>query len=763
MKKRFFISCLFCSLVWSLHAQHPVIGGYNVYYGDLHNHSNVSDGLGTPQQAYGYAKNTAHLDFFSLSDHSGFFTSSNWSDIKNQADLANEDGVFTTFYGFEWTADPVYGHVTILNTEDYCAIDPPTDTFEGLLIWLSARPDGFAILNHPGNDFNTNEFDHFTTTPSDQVVGIELWNKDNGFNIYYYNDGFYQGDNNKSYYDEANSKGWKLGALGSGDNHYGTWGTAYPNRMAVLANNLTRSDLLKAIRDRRFYATLDKNIALSFKIGGMEMGSTITPGNYSVRIEAADGDGEVFNQIILYNQDHNIEYQWTLNTSTVDVSANISVESGDYYYIKIRENDGDEAISSPIWSSGDAQNKFPVCSIISPANTAKFVTPADIAITVNAYDPDGSLSKVEFYQDTTRIGVDFTSPYEFYWNDVGTGTFSISAKATDNSGAVTTSASVLITVTGTPITVAADPKSKVYGNPDPILTYHIVSGSLSGSDTFTGNLERESGEDSGNHIIKQGTLSLGSDYTLIFIGANLVINPRYITITADSISKVYGDPEALTYRVTEGSLVWNDTISGSPRRMPGQDVGIYPILQGSLGLDANYILNFAGASMVITPRPLEITADSKTKVYGNQDPELTFSITSGSLVYGDSFSGSLRRSPGESLGTYPIEIGTLSISNNYNLKYIGADFRIVQLQGINVYPNPYTDHVFFEIQLIHSARLIIEIFNELGTKTETVFSGNAEPDLYRIKYTPGKITSKFLIYRITIDKEVIKGRIVHIR
>jgi hypothetical protein len=100
-------------MVLSASAQHPGIGGYNVYYGSLHNHSNVSDGSGTPATAYNYARNTAHLDFFGLSDHSTYLTTAQWTDVRNQADASNQDGIFTTFYGFEWSSKAGYGHITV--------------------------------------------------------------------------------------------------------------------------------------------------------------------------------------------------------------------------------------------------------------------------------------------------------------------------------------------------------------------------------------------------------------------------------------------------------------------------------------------------------------------------------------------------------------------------------------------------------------------------------------------------------------------------
>jgi hypothetical protein len=437
--------------VLSATAQPPTIGGYNVYFGDLHNHSNVSDGIGTPADAYNYAKNTAHLDFFGLTDHSdksGSISSAEWTDILNQANACNEDGIFSSFYGFEWSADPVFGHITVLNTDDYCTLAAPTDTFEALVVWLASRLNGVAFFNHPGREINSFEFSHFTTTPSDQFIGIELWNRGDGFNTYYYNDGFYTADNQKSYYDEANSRGWKTGALGSGDNHSGTWGTAYPYRMAILANNLTRTDLLEAMRARRFYSTLDKNLSLSFKINGMEMGSTIVANNYTLQIKAADADGEIFNQVVMFNQNHSVVNTWTLNTNSVDISTNLNTSDGDYYYVKVREADGNEAISSPIWISGSSSNEYPVCTISSPANGTSFTTPADIVITANAADPDGSVSKVEFYQGSVNLGEDLTIPYSFTWTGVTPGSYSLTVTATDNLGAVSTSSAVSVSVGG---------------------------------------------------------------------------------------------------------------------------------------------------------------------------------------------------------------------------------------------------------------------------------------------------------------------------
>jgi predicted metal-dependent phosphoesterase TrpH len=341
------ITISFLVLFPGLKAQ-PSIGGYYVYYGSLHNHSNASDGTGTPDSAYNYAKNVSQLDFFSLSDHSGSIDTNEWKAIKEAADFYNEDGVFTTFRGFEWSSSNTYGHVTVINTEDYCTTSAPANTFGALCAWLDSR-DGLAFLNHPGREDDTDaEFSHFKTTPSGKIAGMELWNKRGAFSQYYYNDGYYPDDREKSYFDEALVRKWRIGAMGGEDNHSGTWGNYCVYRMAVLANSNSRTEIFSAMQARRFFTTLDKNIALSFKINGKEMGSTIKPGNYTMEVQATDADREVFKSIRLVKNGVVIN-TWKISSSSLHKTLNLVCASGDYFYVVIKEADDDEAISSPIW------------------------------------------------------------------------------------------------------------------------------------------------------------------------------------------------------------------------------------------------------------------------------------------------------------------------------------------------------------------------------------------------------------------------------
>ena len=92
--------------------------------------------------------------------------------------------------------------------------------------------------------------------------------------------------------------------------------------------------------------------------------------------------------------------------------------------------------------------------------------------------------------------------------------------------------------------------------------------------------------------------------------------------------------------------------------------------------DANHAAASGAASVTITTRPVSVTADPKSKLYGTPDPALTYQVTAGSLVAGDSFAGALTRVAGEAVGSYAILRGSLGLSPNYALTYVGAALTI---------------------------------------------------------------------------------------
>jgi hypothetical protein len=93
-----------------------------------------------------------------------------------------------------------------------------------------------------------------------------------------------------------------------------------------------------------------------------------------------------------------------------------------------------------------AANQSPTVSITSPANSASFTVGGNVVIDATATDADGTVNKVEFYQGATKLGEDLTSPYSFTWTSPAAGSYSLTAVATDNSTATTTSSPINITV-----------------------------------------------------------------------------------------------------------------------------------------------------------------------------------------------------------------------------------------------------------------------------------------------------------------------------
>ena len=93
-------------------------------------------------------------------------------------------------------------------------------------------------------------------------------------------------------------------------------------------------------------------------------------------------------------------------------------------------------------------NSPPTAQITSPANGASFTAPASIALAATASDSDGSVTQVALYAGASLLGTDTTAPYAFNWNNVPAGSYALTVRATDNDGAITTSAAVNITVTG---------------------------------------------------------------------------------------------------------------------------------------------------------------------------------------------------------------------------------------------------------------------------------------------------------------------------
>ena len=244
----------------------------------------------------------------------------------------------------------------------------------------------------------------------------------------------------------------------------------------------------------------------------------------------------------------------------------------------------------------------------------------------------------------------------------------------------TQSMTMPITVDTAPLTVVADHQSKVYGSPDPLLSYS-ANGFQAGDTAATalsGALAAALGSDVGSHAITIGTLTTTANYTLAFTGNTLDITAAPLTITAGSDAKVYGATFSPT-AFTSNGLLNGDTVNAvtlaTAGSAAGAAVGAYDIVPSAAvgaGL-ANYAIVYANGSLSVTPATLSVTADAQTKVEGTADPALTFSA--GGFQAGDTaagvLSGSLARAAGEAPGSYAITRGSLASNANYAIAFTG--------------------------------------------------------------------------------------------
>ena len=171
--------------------------------------------------------------------------------------------------------------------------------------------------------------------------------------------------------------------------------------------------------------------------------SFTAPASVSIAATASDIDGtiskvEFYNGSTLLFSDATspYSYNWT----------NVAVGS---YSITAKAYDNLNAVKASTARSitvSAVANQLPTVTLTSPTNNATYTAPASVSIAATASDADGTISKVEFYNGSTLLFSDATSPYSYSWTNVAAGSYSITAKAYDNLNAVKTSTAVLITV-----------------------------------------------------------------------------------------------------------------------------------------------------------------------------------------------------------------------------------------------------------------------------------------------------------------------------
>ena len=193
--------------------------------------------------------------------------------------------------------------------------------------------------------------------------------------------------------------------------------------------------------------TAAANAAPTVSLTAPANGSTYSaPATIMVGADASDTDGMIarvdfYQGTTLLGSDTTSPYSFTWSGAPAGT-----------YSLTARATDDDGATATSAARTvtvNPPANQPPSAALTAPANGATFTAPATITINATAADTDGTIARVDFYSGTTLVGSDTTSPYSFTWNNVPTGTYSLTARATDDDGATTTSAASTVTVNST--------------------------------------------------------------------------------------------------------------------------------------------------------------------------------------------------------------------------------------------------------------------------------------------------------------------------
>ncbi len=217
-----------------------------------------------------------------------------------------------------------------------------------------------------------------------------------------------------------------------------------------------------------------------------------------------------------------------------------------------------------------------------------------------------------------------------------------------------------------PMTVKANSGIFTYDGTEKTVSGYDVTGLLDGhrlEGLNASRTEKNVGdyevEVTGEPKVWDGDVDVTGNYDIDLVSGTLTIEKRNASVTPNDKSKVYGDEDPDLDGVLEGFIA-TDGVTARYTRVTGEDVGEYDITAtlSPAGTRGNNITYNTG-KLSIGKVAITVTAITKSKTYGDADPELTYTVTSGELVGDDEFTGALDREDGENVGTYEITQGTL--------------------------------------------------------------------------------------------------------
>ena len=409
------------------------------YFGQLHSHTQYSDGAGSLESALAYVKalpDNANVDFVAFTDHSNYFDKSGaanpegalydmtkateysqqtWKSYKDAVAAFNTEntGSMVAIAGFEMTWSGGPGHINTFNTPGIVSRNNTTLNNKtkdaGLQAYykLLSQTEGansISQFNHPGTTFgNFIDFGYWDAVVDTRMYMVEVGNGEGQIGAGGYYPSYEQ-------YIMALDKGWHVAPTNNQDNHKGRWGNANDARDVILTDDFTEDGIYAALRARRMYATEDKNLDLDYTVNGNMMGSIIdVPKKLSFEISFNDPDRtDSIAKVELVVNSGKVAYTWD---SAADLAkGSVSVELAPeytYYFVRVTEGDGDLAVTAPVWVGESL--KLGISK--AECGTSTPVTNEELTITTTFFNSEAkpaTIKSITYAIGNETIGTDTT-------------------------------------------------------------------------------------------------------------------------------------------------------------------------------------------------------------------------------------------------------------------------------------------------------------------------------------------------------------------
>ena len=516
---------------------------------------------------------------------------------------------------------------------------------------------------------------------------------------------------------------------------------------------------------------------------------------------------------------------------TIDMGENLIELSGDYFAVVmaiergggelfcINNSDREEVSYLDSFISTNSGQSWSSFEYTSGNENRKCILPMMVQtlaqlseMTYTALDSEEIYSGETYYP---QITVTEPTNYKIYYDVNNSGEWTTTRPGFKNAGTYTVAYRIVqtgyLTVIGevtlhiSPKTLTLTPNSgqgKEYKGTDPTLTY-TLDGLVSGDNpNFYGAISRESGEAVGEYnIVKGNLLVLNSNYTMSFTtGVKFTISTRTITITPNPASSIYGEEKSglsfsysgavasempsfnITLRVVKLDAD-NSVITESEYI---KDVGSYDIICSSLSIsnpdtfnpsNYNIVYNYDGCrdKYTITPKTLTVTADSKSKIYEEIDPQFTYTFFGQIDGETPAFTGALSREEGEDVNIYSITQGTILLidngtfkAGNYTLSFVEATFTIQNADLVGLYTIDDASFTFdgelHSISVTHDETITAKFmlvdnatspFNELNSTSSLPAYSNVGTYIIKVQFSATNFNTAVEVASLTISRKEI--------